>query len=414
MNIIGECPVHAAASGPATNGDKPVNMFGNRLRACLRLGAAAGLTFLAGSASAEWALNMTPGVTPMSRDVYDLHMLILWVCVVIGVLVFGAMIWSIVHHRRSRGAEAAQFHHSTAAELLWTGVPFFILVGMAIPATQTLIAMEDTTAPDLTIKVTGYQWKWRYDYLEDDVSFYSNLANSSRRAMHADPRAAENYLLEVDNPVVVPVGRKIRFLLTSDDVIHAWWVPALGMKKDAIPGFVNEIWARIDEDKVGIYRGQCAELCGKDHGFMPIVVDARSDADYRAWVAENTNAPAAMPVAMTTAAAIEATAAVAELSEADLLAQGETVYGTACSSCHQANGQGVPGAFPAITASAVATGPVADHIGIVLNGKSGTAMMPFGAQLSDTDIAAVITFQRNALGNSTGDIVQPADIAASR
>ena len=263
-------------------------MLRNRSRAWLHGGVFVALVSAAGQASAEWALNMTEGVTPTSRDVYDLHMLILWICVVIGVVVFGAMVWSIVYHRRSRGAEAAQFHHSTAAELLWTGVPFLILVGMAIPATRVLIAMEDTTASEVTIKVTGYQWKWRYEYLENGISFYSNLAPSSRAAMYTDARSAENYLLDVDNPVVVPVGTKIRFLLTSDDVIHAWWVPDLGMKKDAIPGFINEIWAKIDEDKVGLYRGQCAELCGKDHGFMPIVVEVKPEVEYEAWVASQT------------------------------------------------------------------------------------------------------------------------------
>ncbi len=391
-------------------------MFANRLRACLRSGVAVTLMFFAASASAAWKLNMTQGVTPTSRDVYDLHMLILWVCVVIGIIVFGAMAWSIVHHRRSRGAQAAQFHHSTAAELLWTGIPFLILVVMAVPATRTLIAMEDTSAPDMTIKVTGYQWKWRYDYVEDNVTFYSSLAPSSRAALYTDPNSTDNYLLEVDNPVVVPVGKKIRFLITADDVIHAWWVPALGLKKDAIPGFVNEIWARIDEDKVGLYRGQCAELCGKDHGFMPIVIDARSEADYQAWVAENSSSPAMVATATTTAASTEtaSTEPAAEMPRDELLARGEKVYATTCAGCHQPNGQGIPGTFPALTGSAVATGPTDNHINIVLKGKPGTAMAAFGAQLSDTDIAAVVTYERNALGNSTGDVVQPADIAAHR
>ena len=254
-----------------------------------RRGAAAGLVGLAttlasNSAVAAWdQLNLPVGVTPISRDVYDLHMLMLWICVIIGIIVFGAMFISIVLHRRAAGHKPAQFHHSTLAEIAWTVIPFVILVGFAIPATKTLIDMEDTSEADLTIKVTGYQWLWKYDYIEDGVSFYSKLALSSRSAIYRDPWAVENYLLEVDKPVVVPVGKKIRFLLTADDVIHAWWVPALGMKKDAIPGFVNEIWARIEEP--GIYRGQCAELCGKDHGFMPIVVEARSEDEYKQWVA---------------------------------------------------------------------------------------------------------------------------------
>lgn len=247
-------------------------------------GLAAMFTMFASSgAMAAWELNLPVGVTPISRDVYDLHMLILWICVIIGVVVFGAMFVSIVLHRKAAGHKPAHFHHSTLAEILWTIVPIVILVALAIPATKTLINMEDTSEAEITIKVTGYQWLWKYEYIEDGVSFYSSLAASSRNAIYGDPWAVENYLLEVDNPLVLPVGKKVRFLLTADDVIHAWWVPALGMKKDAIPGFVNEIWALIDEP--GTYRGQCAELCGKDHGFMPIVVEARSEAEYKQWVA---------------------------------------------------------------------------------------------------------------------------------
>jgi cytochrome c oxidase subunit 2 len=245
--------------------------------------AAMFMMFASSGAMAAWELNLPVGVTPISRDVYDLHMLILWICVIIGVVVFGAMFVSIVLHRKAAGHKPAHFHHSTLAEILWTIVPIVILVALAIPATKTLINMEDTSEAEITIKVTGYQWLWKYEYIEDGVSFYSSLAASSRNAIYGDPWAVENYLLEVDNPLVLPVGKKVRFLLTADDVIHAWWVPALGMKKDAIPGFVNEIWALIDEP--GTYRGQCAELCGKDHGFMPIVVEARSEAEYKQWVA---------------------------------------------------------------------------------------------------------------------------------
>lgn len=230
-------------------------------------------------------LNMQPGVTPISREAYELHMLILWICVAIGVLVFGVMFYSILRHRKSLGVEPAQFHHSTKAEILWTIVPCIILVAMAFPATSALVAMEDTSEAELTIKVTGYQWKWKYDYLEDGVSFYSSLADTSRAAIHSseDVRNTPNYLLEVDNPVVIPVDTKVRLLLTSDDVIHAWWIPQFGMKKDAIPGFINEMWVKAE--KLGTYRGQCAELCGKDHGFMPIVVEVKTKEDYDAWVA---------------------------------------------------------------------------------------------------------------------------------
>ena len=242
------------------------------------------MTLMAGNAMAAWdQLNLPKGVTPISRAVYDLHMLILWICVIIGIVVFGAMFIAMVLHRKSVGHKPAQFHHSTVAEIAWTIIPFVILVSFAIPATRTLIDMENTSESDMTIKVTGYQWLWKYEYIEDGVSFYSSLAPSSRAAIYEDPWAVENYLLEVDNPLVLPVGKKIRFLLTADDVIHAWWVPAIGTKKDAIPGFVNEIWAIIEEP--GTYRGQCAELCGKDHGFMPIVVEAKSEDEYKQWLA---------------------------------------------------------------------------------------------------------------------------------
>ena len=255
--------------------------FDHRLKAFLLL-----LSFAPTSALAAFSdLNMTRGVTPISHEAYDLHMLILWICVAIGVLVFGVMFYSIVRHCKSAGFEPAQFHHSTKAEILWTIVPCVILVAMAFPATSALVKMEDTSDSKLTIKATGYQWKWKYDYLEDGLSFYSNLASSSRAAIHSgeDVSNTPNYLREVDNPVVIPVNTKVRVLLTSDDVIHAWWIPAFGMKKDAIPGFINELWIRAEE--TGTYRGQCAELCGKDHGFMPIVVEVKSKADYDAWVA---------------------------------------------------------------------------------------------------------------------------------
>lgn len=238
-------------------------------------------------------LNMPVGVTPISREAYELHMLILVICVIIGVIVFGMMFISMLKHRKSLGHEAAQFHHSTKAEIIWTVIPCIILVALAVPATNALISMEDTSEADLTVKVTGYQWKWKYEYLEDGVTFYSNLAPSSRAAIYEDPRAVDHYLLDVDQRVVLPVGKKVRVLLTAGDVIHAWWVPALGMKKDAIPGFINELWIRIDEDKTGVYRGQCAELCGKDHGFMPIVVEARNEEGYKTWVAERKAAASA-------------------------------------------------------------------------------------------------------------------------
>ncbi len=345
-------------------------------------------------------LNMPEGVTPISRHVHDLHTLILGICAAIGVVVFGAIFVSILRHRKSQGREPAQFHESTAIEIVWTIIPFLILVGMAIPATKTLIAMEDTSNPDLTIEITGYQWKWRYDYLGEGVGFFSTLATPQDQ-IYGDAPKGEHYLQEVDNPLVIPVGKKVRFVLTANDVIHSWWVPALGGKKDAIPGFINEWWARVD--KPGVYRGECAELCGRGHAYMPIVVVAKNEDEYRQWLAARK------------AEAAEAKAAAGKTwTKDELMARGKEVYGKFCAACHQANGQGVPGAFPALKGSKVATGPVKDHIAVVLNGRPGTAMAAFGPQLSDADIAAVVTYERNAWGNDTGDVVQPADVAAAR
>jgi cytochrome c oxidase subunit 2 len=359
----------------------------------------------AGSANAEYALNLTRGVTETSRQVFDLHMTILWICVAIGAVVFGAMFYSIYKHRKSKGAEASTFHESTTAEIAWTVVPILILIGMAIPATKVLLAMGDTSDADMSIKVTGIQWKWKYDYLEEGISFISALAPSSEEARKMDSgkdvAQVPNYLLEVDNPVVVPVGKKIRFLITANDVIHSWWVPDLGWKKDAIPGFVNEAWTRIEVP--GTYRGQCAELCGKDHGFMPIVLVAKSEQDYAAWVAEQK-----------AGAAAAASAADREWSMGELMAKGEQVYATSCLACHQANGEGLPPAFPALAGSAIATGPMEGHLDIVLNGKQGTAMAAYAGLLNDVDIAAVITYERNAFGNNTGDLIQPSAVKAAR
>ena len=359
------------------------------------------LAFASAGAFAAWDLNLPVGVTPISKIVYDLHMLILWICVAIGVVVFGIMFISIVRHRKAAGHQAAQFHHSTFAEIAWTIIPIVILVAMAVPATTTLIEMEDTSEADLTVKVTAYQWKWKYEYIEDGITVYSNLAPSSRQAIYQDPTQVENYLLEVDNPIVFPVDKKVRLLLTADDVIHAWWVPDLGQKKDAIPGFINEIWTRVEEP--GVYRGQCAELCGKDHGFMPIVVHAASEEEYQAWVSERK-----------TAQAEQAALAMRTWDKTELMALGEEVYVTSCAACHQMDGTGIAGAFPSIRGSEVATGDVHTHLKLVMDGRTGTAMQPFGTQLSDVELAAVVTYQRNAFGNATGDVVQPAIISAAR
>jgi cytochrome c oxidase subunit II len=275
-----------------------------------------------------------------------------------------------------------------------------ILIGMAIPATKALVAMEDTSNADLSIKVTGYQWKWGYDYMDEGVSFISSLSTPKEQILNQQEKG-EHYLLEVDNPLVVPVGKKVRLLLTANDVIHSWWVPDLGMKKDAIPGFVNEMWFRADEE--GTYRGQCAELCGKDHGFMPIVVVAKNEADYQQWV-----------TAQKTAMDADAAAAGRDWNMAELMERGEKVYNSSCAACHQANGEGVPGAFPGLKGGAIVTGPKDAHVDIVLNGKPGTAMGAFGGQLNDIDLAAVVTYERNAWGNDKGDLVQPSEVKAAR
>jgi cytochrome c oxidase subunit 2 len=353
-----------------------------------------------GRSFAEWPLNLTRGVTETSNQVYDLHMLIFWICVVVCAGVFAVLIYSLLTHRKSKGAVPATFHESTTVEIIWTTIPFLVLVGMAVPATTTLLALEDTRDPDMSIQITGYQWKWKYDYLDEDISFFSSLT-TPREQIEGDAEKSENYLLEVDNPIVVPINKKIRFLITSNDVIHSWWVPDLGWKQDAVPGFINDAWTELSEP--GTYRGKCAELCGKDHGFMPIVLVAKTEDDYQAWVAEQQGAAAA-----------DAAAATQTLSMDELMARGESVYNTNCAACHQVNGEGIPGVFKPITGSPVAIGDAAAHIDVVVNGVPGTAMQAFGEQLNAVDLAAVITYERNGFGNNAGDMVQPADIAAAK
>jgi len=376
-------------------------MFANTLRRVFcGLGGAVTLLGAGNSFAGFGDLNLTEGATDISHKVYDLHMLIFAICVVVCIGVFMVLIYSIMTHRKSKGAVPASFHESTTVEIIWTTIPFLILVGMAIPATTTLLALEDTRDADMSIEVTGYQWKWKYDYLDEDISFFSTLATPQEQIENAAAKG-ENYLLEVDNPIVVPINKKIRFLITSNDVIHSWWVPALGWKQDAVPGFINDAWTELKEP--GLYRGKCAELCGKGHGFMPIVLIAKTEEDYKQWVADQKAGAAA---------AVEAAKQTWTMD--DLMAKGEAVFKTSCAACHQANGQGIPGVFPAIAGSAIAMGDVAAHKNIVMNGKEGTAMQAFGAQLGDVDLAAVITYERNAFGNDTGDVVQPADIAAAR
>lgn len=357
------------------------------------------LIFASTQLQAAWELNMPRGVTEISRQTYDLHMIIFWVCVVIGVVVYGVLFYSLIMHRKSKGAKAASFHESTAVEIAWTAIPFVILIAMAIPSTKVLTEIYDSSESDLDIMITGYQWRWQYTYMDDDgeeVSFFSSLTTPDDQIYGLEEKG-ENYLLEVDEPMVIPIGKKVRFLMTSADVIHSWWVPEFSVKKDAIPGFINESWVRVEE--LGTYRGQCTELCGKDHGFMPVVVDVVSEADFDIWYKEKQ----------------ESAAAIAELATQDwsleqLVAQGEIVYNTYCVACHQANGQGLPPAFPALAGSAITIGPIETHIDVVINGVAGTAMAAYGAQLNPVDLAAVITYERNTWGNNTGDFVTPVEI----
>jgi len=367
----------------------------------------AGLIALPLGAWADWgALNMPVGVSELSADVHALHMRIFYICCAIGAGVFGVMIVSMVLHRKSRGVTPSTFHESTKVEIVWTVVPLLILIAMAVPAARVLIEMEDFSDSEMSIKVTGYQWRWHYDYLDENVAFYSALdadQNLARQLGNDNDleRFGESYLREVDNELVVPINTKIRFLNTAADVIHSWWVPDLALKKDAIPGFINENWAEIEQP--GIYRGKCAELCGRDHGFMPIVVRAVEKEEYAAWLEE-----------MRAEQVAAADTALDERSHESLLASGESVYGTSCVGCHQKEGQGIPGMFPAIAGSAIANGDVDTHIATVAHGVDGTNMSAFSSILTDAEIAAVVTYQRNAFGNETGDSVQPAAVAAVR
>lgn len=453
-------------------------------------------------AHAAWTLNMNEGVTDLTSKVFGLHMLIFWICVVIGIGVFGVMLYSVIVHRKSRGFEASHFHESTVVEIAWTIVPFIILIAVAIPAAGTLLQIEDSSNPDMTIRVTGHQWLWEYDYVDADVHFFSRLDRDSDNARRLnsgiDPNTVDNYLRNVDNPMVVPVDTKVRLLLTASDVIHSWWVPELGGKKDAIPGYINDMW--FQANKTGVYRGQCAELCGRGHAFMPIVVEVVSQSDYDAWVREqggnpnsdselatgqpstneaNAEAQTSADESATAGNATEArtedgstndpqaaeesivgtgesnnegaddadqreaeasddrgspkvpdpdeqdqssaddseqgdsASAGDEMSRDALMSQGKEVYGNLCAACHQPDGSGMPAAgFPAMKGSAVATGDIDTHIGQILNGKG--AMPPYKGTLDDKQIAAVVTYERNAFGNDTGDVVQPSQVAAQR
>jgi len=365
-----------------------------------KIGGGLALALFSMLAHAEYALNFQTPVTDTARQIFGLHMAAMWIVVGIAVVVYGAMFYSILKHRKSVGHKAANFHHNTMVEIIWTTIPFIILIAMAYPATKEVIAMRDTSASDMTVKITGYQWKWEYDYQQDGFKFMSSLS-TPRDQLENKAAKGENYLLEVDNPMVVPVGKKVRVLVTANDVIHSWWMPAFGIKQDGIPGFIRDSWFRAE--KVGTYRGQCAELCGKDHGYMPIVVEVKEQADYDKWVAEQKTK---------TAAASQDAGKVYELAE--LKSMGEKVYAANCAGCHQAKGEGMAPVFPALDGSKIVNGPKQAQFKIVMDGKEGTAMPAFAKQMSDTDIAAVITFTRNAWGNHTGEVIQPSEIRALR
>ena len=357
------------------------------------------LLFFSVPTKADWfALNMTRGVTDISNEVFELHMLIFWICVAIGVVVFSVMFYSMYAHTKKKNPVAASFHENHKVEIAWTIVPFLILIAMAIPASKTLVKIYDDEAGDLNIQVTGYQWKWQYNYLEDDVSFFSNLSTDMDEINNLVPKG-ENYLQEVDEMVVIPVGKKVRFLITANDVIHSWWMPAFAIKQDAIPGFVNTAWTKVD--KPGIYRGKCTELCGKNHGFMPIVVKVVEQSEYDEWVSGKREA--AMKMAELT---------TKDWTAEELVVRGESLYAVNCVACHQTNGQGIPGIFPALAGSDIVLNDKERNIEILMEGVQGAAMNSF-SYLSEVELAAVITYTRQSWGNENngdGEIVVPKDI----
>jgi cytochrome c oxidase subunit II len=363
----------------------------------------AGILGLAPSAPAyAIAWYFQPPASAMARDIDQMHQWVMWLIIVIFIGVFGFMFYACYAHRKSKGHKAEQFHENTTVEIVWTVIPALILIVIAWPVTKVVIAQKDTSAADITVKVTGYQWKWGYDYIKGEgegINFVSTLTTHRDQIEGRAPKG-EHYLLEVDNELVVPVGKRVRVITTAADVIHSWWVPAFGAKQDAVPGFLRDLWFRPEQ--TGIFRSQCVELCGKEHGFMPIVVRVVSPQDYSKWVGEQQKAMAA-----------SADDPSKTWNVPELVARGEKVYVNNCVACHQATGRGAPPAFPPLAGSKIVGGPEEGQIDIVLNGKPNTAMAAFGRQLSDTDIAAVITFTRNSWGNKASD-VQPAEVRARR
>ena len=348
----------------------------------------------------DWdALNMREGVTQVSRDVFELHMLIFYICVAIGAVVFSVMFYSLFRYTKKRNPNPSTFHESTKLEVAWTIVPFLILIAMAVPASKTLTEIYDDEEGEINIQVVGYQWKWEYKYLEDDINFFSNLSTDQDEIYNLVPKG-ENYLLEVDEPLIIPVDTRVRFLITANDVIHSWWVPDFAIKQDAIPGFINTAWTRAEE--TGIYRGNCTELCGKNHGFMPVVVKVEEKDECSDWVL----------------AKKEEAIKLAELTEkewslAELTQRGEGVYQKNCVACHQMNGEGLPPIFPALAGSDIVMFDKDRNVEILMEGVQGAAMQSFANQLSEVDMAAVITYTRQAWGNAEngdGEYVVPSDI----
>lgn len=366
------------------------------------LAATLGLLLAPTALASNLPLNLPRGVTEVSQSVYNLHMFVFGVCVVIGVAVFGVMFWSIIRHRKARGVKPATFHDNVRVEIAWTIIPFLILIVMAWPATRLLIHMDNTDDSDMTVLITGSQWRWDYEYFDYDVRYRSSMA-TMREQIYGNLEKRQNYLIEVDRPLVIPTDRKVRFLITSDDVIHSWWVPEFAIKKDANPGYINEAWTEVSEP--GVYRGVCAELCGRDHAFMPIVVIAMEPDDFEQWISSEETRQAE-------ARAEEERLLEMQMDMDELMAVGERVYIAQCAACHQPNGQGVPGVFPALAGSGMSVDPEAmiQHIDVVVNGVRGTAMQAYQNQLTMRELAAVITYERNAWGNNTGDEVQAADI----
>lgn len=356
------------------------------------------------SACTRQPYNLPVGVTETSQAIFDLHIFAFWVCAAIGVVVFGVIFFSIFFHRKSRGYMPATFSHSTKMEIVWTIIPILILIMLMVPATKTLMDMYEVGEPQLDVKITAYQWKWQYEYLNRRVDFFSNLATPRAQIINRQTKG-ENYLLEVDQPLVLPVNTRVRFLVTAADVLHSWWVPEFSVKKDAIPGFISEAWTEVKT--IGTYRGQCTELCGTDHGFMPIVVEVVSQEDFDIWLAARRQETERE----------EQLELKTDWTKEELLARGEQIYAINCASCHQPNGRGVPPSFPALEGSSVVLGDSAAQIDILLNGRTGTAMAAFGSILGDNDLAAVISYTRNSWGNqgrTAQELIFPQDVRAAR